>query len=178
MTRDQKAQVFEDLKEKLSTAEYFYIADASTMSVAETNELRAAAYQEGVTIQVVKNTLARKALESVANERNFDELYGTLHGPTAVMFTESAKAPAKVIKAFRKSHDRPILKAAYIDTAIYLGDDQVDALTKLKSREELIGDVIMLLQSPMQTLLGQIKSGGSTIAGLLKTLEERAENAS
>ena len=174
MTRDQKNQVLEDLKRKFAEADYFYIADTSTLSVAETNELRAAAYEAGVTIQVVKNTLARKALEAVAAEKNTEGLDEALQGPTAIMFTEVAKAPAQVIKEFRKSHERPVLKAAYIDSAIYVGDDQVEALTKIKSKEELVGDVILLLQSPIKNVLGSLQSGGQTISGLLKALEERA----
>ena len=173
MTRTEKNEVLESLKVKFAEAEYFYIADASSMTVAETNELRAAAYQVGVSVQVVKNTLARKALEAVAAERNLDDIYGALKGPTAIMFTESAKAPAKLIKEFRRTHAKPLLKAAYIGSAIYVGDDQVDALTKIKSKEELLGDVILLLQSPIKNVLGALQSGGQTISGLLKTLEER-----
>jgi len=177
MNRTQKGEVLEALKQKFSEAEYFYIADASTLSVAETNELRAAAYEAGVTIQVAKNTLVRKALESIAAEKNTEGLYDSLKGPTAVMFTESAKAPAMVIKEFRKTHERPLLKAAYIDSAIYIGDDQVEALSNIKSKEELVGDVIMLLQSPIKNLLGSLQSGGQTISGLLKALEERGDAA-
>ena len=173
MTRTQKNELLESLKERFANAEYFYIADASTMTVAESNELRAAAYEAGITIQVVKNTLARKALEAVAGERNYEGLYDALKGPTAILFTESAKAPAKLIKEFRKTNSRPILKAAFIGNAIYVGDDQLDALTKIKSKEELIGDVIMLLQSPIKNVLGSLQSGGQTISGLLKTLEQR-----
>ena len=173
MTRTEKNEVLDDLKVKFAEAEYFYIADASAMSVAETNELRAAAFQAGVSMQVVKNTLARKALEAVAEERNLDEIYEALKGPSAILFTESAKAPAKLIKEFRKTHAKPLLKAAYIGSAIYVGDDQIDALTKIKSREELLGDVILLLQSPIKNLLGSLQSGGQTLSGLLKALEER-----
>ena len=177
MTKTEKNDVLEALKVKFAEAEYFYIADASAMSVAESNALRAAAYKEGVTMQVVKNTLARKALEAVAEERNLDELYDALKGPSAVMFTDTGKAPAKLIKEFRKSGDKPVLKAAYIGGAIYVGDDQVEALTKIKSREELIGDVILLLQSPIKNVLGSLQSGGNTISGLLKALEERGDAA-
>lgn len=174
MTRTEKNEVLESLKVKFAEAEYFYIADAGSMTVAQTNALRAAAYKVGVTVQVVKNTLARKALEAVAEERNLDEIYEALKGPTAIMFTESAKAPAKLIKDFRKTNAKPLLKAAYIGSAIYVGDDQLDALTKIKSKEELLGDVILLLQSPIKNVLGALQSGGHTISGLLKTLEERA----
>jgi len=174
MTRTQKGEVLEALKSKIAEADYFYITDASTLSVAETNELRAAAYEAGVEIQVVKNTLARKALEAAVAEKNTPELHEAFTGPSAIMFTDNAKAPATVIKEFRKSHDKPVLKAAYIDSAIYVGDDQVEALTKIKSKEELVGDIIMLLQSPIKNVLGSLQSGGQTISGLLKALEERA----
>ena len=174
MTRTQKGEVLEALKAKFLAASSFYITDASSLTVAEVNELRAEAFKAGIEIQVVKNTLARKALEAIADEKNAEGLYDVLKGPSAVMFTESAKAPAKLIKDFRKTHDKPVLKAAYIDSAIYIGDDQLEALTKIKSKEELIGDVILLLQSPIKTVLGSLQSGGQTISGLLKTLENRA----
>ena len=173
MTRTQKGEVLEALKKKIADAEYFYITDTSTLTVAQSNELRAAAYEAGVEIQVVKNTLARKALESVAAEKNTEGLYDSLKGPTAIMFTEVAKAPATVIKEFRKRHEKPVLKAAYIDSAIYVGDDQVEALSNLKSREELVGDIILLLQSPAKNVVSALNSGGQTISGLLKALEER-----
>ncbi len=174
MTRTQKNEVLEALKVKFAESDFFYITDASTLTVAETNELRSAAYEAGVTMQVVKNTLARKALEAIADEKNTEELYGALKGPTAIMFTDVAKAPATLIKEFRKKHEKPVLKAAYIDSAIYIGDDQVEALSNIKSKEELVGDIILLLQSPIKNVVGSLQSGGSTIAGLLKTLEERA----
>ena len=177
MTKTEKNDVLEALKVKFAEAEYFYIADASAMTVARTNALRAEAYKQGVTMQVVKNTLAKKALEAVAEERNFDQLYDALKGPSAVMFTEVAKAPAGLIKELLKDGPKPVLKAAYIGGAIYVGDDQLEALTKIKSREELIGDVILLLQSPIKNVLGSLQSGGNTISGLLKALEERGEAA-
>ena len=177
MNKQQKGEVLEALTQKFREAEFFYVTDTSTLTVAESNELRAAAYEAGVSVQVVKNTLARKALEAVAEEKNAEGLYEALKGPTALMFGESAKAPATVIKEFRKSHDRPVLKGAYIDSAIYVGDDHLDALTKIKSREELVGDVILLLQSPAKNVISALSSGGQTISGLLKALEERGAAA-
>lgn len=173
MTRKEKGEVLEALTQKFREADFFYITDTSTLTVAESNELRAAAYEAGVTMQVVKNTLARKALEAIADEKNTEGIHEALTGPTALMFGESAKAPATIIKEFRKTHDRPVLKGAYIDSAIYLGDDHVDALTKIKSREELVGDIILLLQSPAKNVISALNSGGQTISGLLKALEER-----
>ena len=173
MTRKEKGEVLEALTQKFRDAEFFYVTDTSTLTVAESNELRAAAHEAGVTVQVVKNTLARKALEAVAEEKNAEGIYEALQGPTALMFGESAKAPASIIKEFRRTHERPVLKGAYIDSAIYLGDDHLDALTKIKSREELVGDVILLLQSPAKNVVSALSSGGQTISGLLKALEER-----
>ena len=173
MTKTQKGEVLEQLTQKFRESDFFYITDTSTLTVAEVNELRGLAHEAGVTIQVVKNTLARKALEAVADEKNAEGLYDSLKGPTAVMFTEVAKAPASIIKEFRKKHEKPVLKAAYIDSAIYVGDDQVEALSAIKSKEELVGDIILLLQSPIKNVLGSLQSGGQTISGLLKALEER-----
>lgn len=135
--------------------------------------MRRSCFETGIQLRVIKNTLIRKALEQVS-ENDYSQLYDTLHGPTAIMFSENAKAPATLIKQFRETAERPLLKAAYIDSSIFVGDDQLEALTKLKSKEELLGDVIGLLQSPMQNVIGALKSGGQTIAGLVKALEERA----
>jgi large subunit ribosomal protein L10 len=176
MIKSQKAIAIDQLKEKFSDANIFYLADSSSLSVAQINILRAKCYEKGIQMHVVKNTLARKALESFGAERGYEGLYDSLHGPTAILFTENASEPAKLIKAFRKSAsvDRPIVKAVYVDTAVYIGDD-LDALIAIKSKEELVGDIIMLLQSPAKNVISALKSGGSTIAGLLKTLEERAQ---
>jgi large subunit ribosomal protein L10 len=173
MTRSEKAAAIEDLKVKFEENQFFYITDASTLSVAQVNNLRALCFEKGVTMKVVKNTLAIKALESFDEERNFAPLYDALKGPTALMFCETANVPARVIKEFRKSADHPVLKAAYIESAIFKGDNQIDNLASLKSKEELVGDVIGLLQSPAKNVISALKSGGSTIAGLLKALEER-----
>ena len=127
-------------------------------------------------MRVVKNTLVKKALEAAGGEElGYDGLYDSLKGPTSLMFTSVANSPAKLIKEFRKGHDKPILKAAYIDQSVYVGDDSLDALASLKSKEELIGDIVMLLQSPAKNVLSALQSGSSTIAGLVKTLSERGE---
>lgn len=168
--------MIETLKHKFEEHEFFYLADSSTLTVAEVNELRGLCFENGVEMKVVKNTLARKALEQASDEKGYGPLFEVLKGPSAVMFTEISNAPAKVIKEFRKEHEKPVLKAAYINTDIYVGDDQLDALASLKSKEELIGDVIMLLQSPIHNVIGALQSGGNTLSGLLKTLEERGES--
>lgn len=175
MTRSEKAAVIEELKGKFENSSFFYVTDSSTLTVEQVNKLRGLLFEQGIEMRVVKNTLAQKALESAPDERNYAELFDALKGPTALMFTEVANAPARVIKDFRKDHERPLLKAAYIDSSVYMGDDQLDALASLKSKEELIGEVITLLQSPIKNVLGSLQSGGNTIAGLLKALEERGE---
>lgn len=175
MTRDNKAQVVEELKTKFSDASHFYITDSSALTVEQVTKLRGLFFDKGIEMRVVKNTLVKKALESVSDDGKYDELYDTLKGPTSLLFTEVANGPAKVIQEFRKDHDKPILKAAYIDSSIYLGDDAVKELAALKSKEELIGDVIMLLQSPAKNLISALNSGGQTLSGLVKALEERAQ---
>ncbi len=176
MNREEKTAVIEELKEKISKSSFFYLADSSAMTVAQVNVLRRQLHEQGMTMTVVKNTLTRKALEAASTDStNYSELYDSLHGPTAIIFTEVANSPAKIIKAFRKEKDteKPQLKAAYIDSAIYIGDDQLDALVNLKSKEDLLGELIGLLNSPMSSLLSQLGSGGQNVMGLLKTLEER-----
>jgi len=173
MTRSEKEAVVEELKEKFDNSTSFYVTDSSTLTVAEVNVLRGQCFEKGVEMRVVKNSLVKKALEALPEDKNYAELYDTLKGPTALMFCETANAPAKLIEEFRKTNERPVLKAAYIDSSVYVGDDQLKSLAALKSKEELVGDIIGLLQSPAKNVISALKSGGSTIAGILKTLEER-----
>jgi len=139
-------------------------------------DFRRKCFEKGVEIKVLKNTLVRKALEQV-NDTAYTDLYDALKGPTAIMFSETSNVPAKLIKEFRKDHEKPVLKAAYIDSDIFLGDEQVEQLSNLKSKDELIGDVLLLLESPIKNVLGSLQSGGNTLSGLLKALEERGEAA-
>ena len=174
MNKTDKAAAIASLKERFEQNEYFYIADASTLTVEQVNQLRGICFQRGVSMQVVKNTLARKALEQLPEENNYAPLFDALKGPSAILFSEVGNAPAKAIKEFRdEKGERPILKAAYIATSIYSGDDQLNKLSKLKSRDEVLADILTLLQSPMQNLLSGLKGQGSKLAGALKTLEER-----
>lgn len=175
MTRAEKNATIEVLKEKFDNNSFFYLTDSSTLTVDQVNKLRRLCFEKGVEMKVVKNTLAIKALEAAPEEKGYADLYPSLKGPTAVLFTETANLPARIIKEFRKDHEKPVLKAAYIDTSVYVGDDQLDALSDLKSKEELIGEIIGLLQSPAKNVVSALQSGGSTIMGLLKALEERAE---
>lgn len=176
LKRSEKTQVIDELREKINASPNLYITDASSLTVAKINELRALCFKAGVEMKVVKNTLTIKAMEQDQEERGYTPLYDALKGPTTILFSEIGNVPAKIIKEFcGPKGERPILKAAYIDSDIFIGDDQLELLASLKSKEELIGDVISLLQSPAKNVISALKSGGSTIAGIVKTLQERGE---
>lgn len=174
MTREEKAQMIDDLQQVLENTDTVYLTDISGLNALDTSNLRRACFKGDVQLRVVKNTLLKKAMERV-EEKEYDELYDSLKGNTAIMISEKGNAPAKVIKNFRKKSEKPILKAAWVETAVYVGDDQVDALASLKSKDELIADVVALLQSPIKTVVSQLQSGGQTISGLVKALGERSE---
>lgn len=171
MTREEKNQELQSLTEKISELTSFYLADSSTLSVAKMNQFRGLCYEKDVQFKVVKNTLLKKALE--ANETDFESMYELLSGPTALMYSAEAKNSAVVLKQFREDNEKPVLKGAFIDGSFYIGDDKIKELASLKSKEELIGDVIMLLQSPAKNVISALSSGGSTIAGVLQTLSEK-----
>jgi large subunit ribosomal protein L10 len=173
MTREEKAKIIDELKLKFSENSYFYFADASGLTVDQTNKFRSMCHKAGLEYKVVKNTLIKKALEEV--EGDFSELYNELKGFSGIMFSkEIGNLPAKVLKDYQKGgSEKPSLKAASIETAIYIGSDKLDALSKLKSKNELIGEVISLLQSPMSNVLSALESGKNNIAGLVKTLSEK-----
>ena len=173
MTREEKAQYIEDLSNDLKESGVFYLADTSELTVEKVNDLRGRCFKNGIRLQVVKNTLFEKAMKKLENN-DLDELSQVLSGPTSVMFAEVGNAPAKVIKDFRKKNDKPILKAAYIDEAIYIGDEYLETLTAIKSKEEVIADIVALLQSPAKHVVSGLKGQGSKISGILKTLSERA----
>lgn len=171
MTREEKSRVIEDLTAQLANSSVVYIADISNLNAVATSNLRRACFKAGVQLSVVKNTLLSKAME--ASDNDYGDLPSILKGNSSMMIAETGNVPAKIIKEFRKKSDKPILKGAYIDSAIFLGDDQLDALVAIKSKEEVIGDIIGLLQSPAKNVISALKSGGNTIAGLVKTLSER-----
>lgn len=173
MNKQEKDQMIEELKEKFDNSTFIYFTDASSMTVESVNKLRRKCFEQGIEMQVVKNSLAQKAMERLGEERNFAPIYSALVGPTAIMLTTTANAPAKLIKEFRGDGVKPALKAAYIDSDIFFGEESLDALINLKSKNDLIGDVIYMLQSPARNVISALQSGGSTIAGLVKTLEER-----
>ena len=175
MTRSEKTATIEELKVKFEENSFFYVTDSSTLTVEQVNKLRGLCFEKGVEMRVVKNSLVQKALESAPAEKDYAGLYESLKGPTAIMFTDAAKKPATIIKEFRGEDERPIIKAAYIDSSVYIGDDKINELSKLKSKEELVGEIISLLQSPAKNVISALKSGGSTLSGLLKALEQRGE---
>ena len=171
MTREEKNQELQSLTEKISELTSFYLADSSTLSVAKMNQFRGLCYEKDVQFKVVKNTLLKKALE--ASETDFESMYELLSGPTALMYSAEAKNSAVVLKQFREDNEKPVLKGAFIDGSFYIGDDKIKELASLKSKEELLGDVIMLLQSPAKNVISALSSGGSKIAGVLQTLSEK-----
>ena len=171
MTREQKGQVIKDLTAQLNDNSIIYLADISTLNAGSTSDLRRACFKANVKLNVVKNTLLAKAMENT--EKDFGGLSEVLKGNTSIMISETGNAPAKIIKEFRKKSDKPLLKGAFIEEAIYLGDDNLEALVNIKSREELIGDVIGLLQSPAKNVVSALKSSGGKLAGIIRTLSEK-----
>ena len=175
MTRAEKQTVIDALNEKLSASKSFYIADSSELTVEQVSRIRERCFEHGVEFTVTKNTLVKKAME--ANTTDYEKLYEVLKGGTTMMFSESTNAPAKIIKEFYKEFEKPVFKGAYIDSDVYVGTEHLDALSQLKSKEELIGEVIGLLQSPAKNVISALQSAEHNIAGLVKTLADRPDTA-
>lgn len=171
MTREEKSTVIKDLTAQLANSTTIYLADISGLNAQATSDLRRACFKANIKLAVVKNTLLYKAME--ASDKDFGDLPSTLKGNTSIMLSETGNAPAKLIQNFRKKSDKPLLKGAFIAEAIYIGDNQLDALVNIKSKEEVIGDIIGLLQSPAKNVISGLKSGGGKLAGILKTLSEK-----
>jgi len=171
MTREEKSQVIVDLTAQISDSSVIYVADISGLNAEATSNLRRACFKADVQLAVVKNTLLVKAMEKA--EKDFGELPTALKGNSSILLSETGNAPAKIIKEFRKKSYKPVLKGAYIEEAVYLGDDQLETLVNIKSKEELIGDIIGLLQSPAKNVVSALQSGGQTLSGIVKTLSER-----
>lgn len=172
MTREEKSIAIQDLTAQLASAGVVYIADISGLNAQATSDLRRAAFKANIKIEVVKNTLLAKAMEA-STERNYGDLPTILKGNSSIFISETGNAPAKLIKDFRKKSNIPFLKGAYIEEAVFIGDEHLDSLVAIKSKDEVIGEIIGLLQSPAKNVISALKSGGSTIAGLVKTLSER-----
>jgi large subunit ribosomal protein L10 len=171
MTREEKSIIIADLTTILTDNNVIYLADISDLNASDTSNLRRACFKADVKMSVVKNTLLAKAMER--SDKDFGDLPSVLHGNTSMMIANDSKAPALLIKNFRKTSDRPILKGAYVLESVYVGDEQLDNLVNLKSKEDLIGDVINMLQSPMRNVISALQSGGNTLSGVLKTLSEK-----
>jgi len=171
MTREEKSRVIEELTAQLANSNVVYIADISNLNAETTSNLRRACFKAGIQLNVVKNTLLEKAMEASVND--YGDLPSVLKGNTSIMIAENGNAPAKIIKEFRKKSDKPLLKGAYIFQAVFVGDNQLDALVSLKSKDEVIGEIIGLLQSPAKNVISALKSSGGKIAGIVKTLSER-----
>ena len=172
MTRTEKDQLIDELVQMLAEKNVVYLTDASGLDSDSTTSLRRECYKKDIRVRVVKNTLLRKAMERI-EDRDYSELYDLLKGQTALLVGDVGNAPARVLKEFRKEHDMPVLKGAYVEEATYLGDNNLEALTAIKSKEEVIADVIALLQSPAKNVIGALNSGGNTLSGLVKALQER-----
>jgi large subunit ribosomal protein L10 len=172
MTREEKSNYIDELVAEIKAANVFYIADTAELTVDTINAIRRRCFQTNIRLRVVKNALLEKAMDRVEG-KDFGNLKETLKGGTSIMFSEVGNAPAKLIQEFRKKGTKPVLKGAYIDEAIFIGDDQLTILESLKSREELVGDIIGLLQSPIKNVISGLKGSGAKIAGILKTLEEK-----
>ncbi len=173
MTREEKAKYVDDLAADLAGNNVIYLTDTAELTVEVVNKLRRKAFNANVKMRVVKNTLLNKAMDKV-EDKDFSELKDVLKGATSIMFSEVGNVPAKLIKDFRKNSDKPILKGAWIDEGVYIGDDQVKVLADMKSKEEVLGEIITLLQSPAKNVVSGLKGAGGKLAGILKTLEERA----
>ena len=171
MTKEEKFKVVDDLTAQLAENNVIYLADISGLDALTTSNLRRSAFKANVMLTVVKNTLLAKAMEK--SDKDFGELPETLKGNTSVMYAEAGNAPAKLIKEFRKKSEKPVLKGAFVESAVYVGDDQLDALENIKSRVDLNGVIIVLIQSPAKNVVSALQSGGQTLSGIVKTLSEK-----
>lgn len=175
MTREEKNQAIESLSEKLNEASNFYLTNIGDLNSEKTSNLRRMCFKNDINLLVVKNSLLKKVMEK--SDRDFEELFDILKGPTSIMFTEVGNAPAKMIKEFRKKFksEKPTLKGAYVEESVYIGEDQLDILEKMKSKNEVIADIIALLQSPAKNVISALQSGGQQLSGILQTLSEKEE---
>jgi len=172
MNKEEKHDLVLSLTEQMKEYGNFYITDTSNLTVAKINNIRRKCFESDITIRVAKNSLIKKAMEAAGGD--YTEIYDVLKGSSSILFSKSATAPAKLIKQLRKSgSEKPVIKAAYIDSAIFIGDNQLDTLINLKSKEQLVGEIIGLLQSPAKNVISALQSGGNKLAGIVKTLQER-----
>ncbi|UMB60526.1 50S ribosomal protein L10 [Lutibacter sp. A80] len=171
MTREEKSQVIEAITTKLTGQSVIYLADISGLNALDTSNLRRACFKANIKLAVVKNTLLEKAMEK--SDKDFGDLPTVLKGNTSILLSDTGNAPAKLIKEFRKKSDKPLLKGAYVAEAIYVGDDQLETLVNIKSKEEVIGEIITILQSPAKNVVSALQSGGNKLSGIIKALSEK-----
>jgi large subunit ribosomal protein L10 len=171
MRKEEKSILIDTLTQQLKSSNNLYITDIANLNSEVTSKLRRLCFKKDVKLIVVKNTLLRKAMER--SERDYSGLYGVLEGATSIMFSEVNNEPAKLIKEFRKTSDKPILKGAFVEDMAFIGDKSLDTLISIKSKNELIGDIILALKSPANNVISALQSGGHKLSGVLKTLEER-----
>jgi len=174
MKKEDKNQLVDSLTDKINSNNIIYLTDVSELNAEQTSKLRRLCFKRDIKMTMVKNTLLKRAMEK--SGKNLEDLYDVLKGSTSLMFSETGNAPAKLIEEFRKTSDKPLLKGAYVEEASYLGDDQLEALVNIKSKNELVAELIALLQSPIKNVISGLQSGGQNLTGILKTLSERTEN--
>jgi len=174
MRKEDKNQLVDSLADKINSNNIIYLADISELNAKQTSDLRRLCFKRNIKMAMVKNTLLKRAMEK--SDKDLEDLYDVLKGSTSLMFSETGNAPAKLIKEFRKKSDKPLLKGAFVEEVSYLGDDQLEALVNIKSKDELIADLIAILQSPIKNVISGLQSGGQTLTGILTTLSERTEN--
>jgi large subunit ribosomal protein L10 len=171
MRREEKNAIVDSLAEKFKEYSHFYLTDTAQLNAADTSTLRRKCFEKDIKLVVVKNTLLKRALEM--SEGDFDELYQVLKGTTSIMFAQTGNAPARLIREFRKKHDKPVLKGAYVQESVFIGEEMLDTLVSVKTKEELIGDIILLLQSPARNVISALQSGGNKLHGVLETLSKK-----
>ena len=174
MRKEDKNQLVDSLADKINSNDIIYLADISELNAEQTSDLRRLCFKRDIKMTMVKNTLLKRAMEK--SDKHLEELYSALKGPTSLMFSDTGNAPALLIKEFRKKSDKPLLKGAFIEEVSYLGDDQLSALASIKSRDELIAELMALLQSPVKNVMSGLQSGGQNLTGILTTLSERTDN--
>ena len=174
MRREEKNTIIDSLAENLDKYSHLYLTDTAQLNAADTSALRRRCFEREIQMIVVKNTLLKRAMDK--SEKDFEELYGVLKGSTSIMFSNTGNIPAKLIEEFRRKHDKPVLKGAFVEESVYLGDEMLDTLVAIKSKDELLGDIIALLQSPVKNVLSALQSGSNTIHGVLETLSTKENN--
>lgn len=171
MRREDKEVIIDNLAQRLDDTKHFYLTDISSLNAEQTSDLRRKCFEKEISLLVVKNTLLRKAMEK--SQGDFNDLYDVLKDSTSIMFCQTGNSPAKLIKELRKTMEKPLLKAAFVEESVYIGDDHLEMLSKIKSKEELLGDLLTLLQSPAKNLVSALASSSSNLAGALRTLSEK-----